>query len=89
MQSRVVAGCRSTRYSGDWKWTPRGSSLAPIECVSFAHRLITASPDTQSVHITGFAPANHSRGDYPALRSSGDQPGCHAGSTAAHVASLK
>jgi len=41
------------------------------------------------VHITGFAPANRSRRDCPAFSTSGDQPGCHPGSSAAHVTSLK
>src|SRR6056297_2949842 len=50
-KSAAIASRRSTRYSGDWKWTRRGLSLALILCASSAHSQITISGDAHSLHI--------------------------------------
>ena len=47
----AIASSRSTRYSGDWKWTRRGSSLALILCAISAHERIIISAFAQGLHI--------------------------------------
>jgi hypothetical protein len=61
-KSSVIASSRSTRYSGDWKWTRRGSSRTLILYANSAH---TVSAYAQSLHIRvlgiGLGPACLSR----------------------------